>query len=145
MNWKTLLSILALTVVACAQTATPAGNSAPPPNTATTSPDTKAQCPCCQKAADGKPEMACAHHQNADASGKDAMPCCDGKDATACMKSRPVESADAAPANRKQCGGDQKDCCGKAGKDSKQAAMACCKGAGGHCSTDHQHDHGEMK
>lgn len=72
------------------------------------------------------------------------MACCDGKDAMACMKGKPGESANATPTNGKCCGSDQKDCCGKSDKGGEQTAMACCNGAGGHCGMDHQHDQGGM-
>jgi len=72
------------------------------------------------------------------------MACCDGKDAMACMKDKPGESASATPAQGKCCPGNQKDCCGKSDKGPGQTAMACCTGAGGHCGMDHQRDQGGM-
>ncbi|MGO9649493.1 MAG: hypothetical protein ACLPOO_15725 [Terriglobales bacterium] len=146
MKSKIMLLILALTVVSWAQTATQSTNPGPAPATPATSSDAKAQCPCCQKAADVKPEMSCcAHPAKAGASEKAAMSCCEGKDAAmACMKSKPGESANATPTNGKCCGSDQKDCCGKSGKGGEQPAMACCNGAGGHCGMDHQHNQGGM-
>ena len=145
MRLRTMLPILALTVAAWAQTTTQTANPVPSQAAAATTSDTKAQCPCCQKAADGKMEMACcAHHEKAAASEKDMMSCCKGKDSMACMKGKQGESSKDASANGKCCGGDQKDCCGKSDKGTEQAAMACCGGIDGQCDKGHQHNHGEM-
>ncbi|MBZ5574358.1 MAG: hypothetical protein LAO09_21070 [Acidobacteriia bacterium] len=145
MKLRILLPILALTVVTWAQTATQPTNPAPSQGTVATSSDAKAQCPCCQKAADGKAEMACcAHHGKAATGEKEAMSCCKGKDSMACMKSKQDESASAASTSEKCCGRDQKGCCGKSEKGGEQVTMACCNGAGGQCGKDHEHNHGDM-
>jgi len=145
MRLKILLPILALAVASWAQTATQPANPAPSEGTTAAAPDTKAQCPCCPKAADGKTEMACcAHHGKAATSEKEAMSCCEGKDSMTCMKSKQAESAQGASASGKCCCGGDKDCCGKSDKGTEQTAMACCNGAGGQCGKDHPHHHGDM-
>ena len=144
MRLKAMLAILVLTAAAWAQTSTPtAGTTAAPPTAAPA--DAKPQCPCCQKAAEGKAEMACcAHHDEAAASNKEAMSCSKGKDGKSCMKGDKGKSAEMACANGKCCGEGKMDCCGKADKDGKTMAMACCKGAGAHCGMGHQRQHGDM-
>ncbi len=145
MKSRIMLTILALTIAAWAQTATQTTNPTPSQATVATSPDAKTQCPCCQKAADGKTEMACcAHHDKATTDGKEAMSCCKGKDSMACMKGDKDKAAGTASARGTCCAGEKMDCCGKSDQDGKTMAMACCGGAGGQCGKDHQHHHGDM-
>jgi len=96
----------------------------------------------CPMMADNKGDKSCCEHHQ-DGSAKSEMACCQGKDASACMKGDKDKSASAAGADSKCCGGDQKDCCAKSDKTAEQAAMACCGGSGEHCGMAH-HDHGEM-
>lgn len=148
MKFKLTAFILALAAISWAQTATPAKPNSTQPSTSAVQATTKADCPCCQKMADGKAtESCCAHHP--DGSAKSEMPCCKGKDkdgegAMSCMKGEKDKSADACGGNGKSCSGAAKeDCCSKADKTTEQAAMACCGANGEHCGMAH-HDHGDF-
>jgi hypothetical protein len=146
MKFKLTAIILALAVSSWAQTATPPKSESTQPSTPAVQVTTKADCPCCQKMAEGKAtESCCAHHQ--EGSAKSEMPCCkgkDGKDAMSCMKGNKNTSADACCSNGKCSAGDGKEgCCPKADKTIEQAAMACCGANGEHCGMAH-HDHGDM-
>src|SRR5579864_1565105 len=139
-----IVFILALATFSWAQTATPSPANPTQPSTAAAAPETKADCPCCQKMADSKAAASCCtHHQ--EGSAKSEMSCCkgkEGKDAMSCMKGDKDKSADAS-SNRK-CGGDGKEgCCSKSDKTTEQAAMACCGANGEHCGLAH-HDHADI-
>jgi hypothetical protein len=141
----TAIIILALAAFSWAQTATPTKPNATQPSTAAAPTATKADCPCCQKMADGKAaESCCARHQ--DASGKSEASCCKhkgGNEAMSCMKGDKDRSADACCSNGK-CGGDGKEsCCSKSDKNTEQAALACCGANGQQCGMAH-HDHGDL-
>ncbi len=123
MKFKMTALILALTVVAWAQTATPTAPAAPQQSTA---PEQKAKCPCCDKMAmkDAKDAHSCCMHHEKDASGKETASCCGGKDAMSCMKGDKDKTAHA-------CCGDKcsKDAAGKmscAGKCAKECEKGCC-------------------
>lgn len=130
--------VLVFALAAWAQTATPnppsAGDAQKAPVAQSSS---KAECPCCQKMADGKDAMACCHHE---ANVKDAaMACCNGKDAKSCMKAD--KSAKASCEGGKCCAGkDVKNCCAGSEKDGAMA-MACC--GKGQCGMGH-HDQGNV-
>ena len=140
----TAIIIFALAAFSWAQTATPSKPNAAQPSTATAPSPTKADCPCCQKTAEGKAaESCCAHHQ--DASAKSEMPCCkgkEGKDAMSCMKGDKDKSTAACCSH--DAGNGKEGCCSKVDKNTEQAAMACCGGANGeHCGMAH-HDHADI-
>ena len=144
MKFRMIVVILALAALPWAQTATPTKPNAAQPSTAAAPAATKADCPCCQKTAEGKAaESCCAHHQ--DASAKSDTSCCkrkEGKDAMSCMKGDKDKSADACCANGK-CGEGKAGCCSKTDKNTEQAALACCGGNGEHCGVAH-HDHADI-
>jgi hypothetical protein len=129
MKHKLLAVILALTVVAWAQTAT---QSAPDSQNATST--EKPKCGCCDKVAsadmkDGK--MSCPRHSKG---GKETTSCCGekgccaGKDAKSCMKDAKAGSC------CKDCGKDKmaSACCGKDCKEcpcspeKEKTAKKCC-------------------
>jgi len=148
MKFKLTAIILALAVSSWAQTATSPKPNSSQPSTPAVQETAKADCPCCQKMADGKAtESCCAHHQ--DRTAKSEMPCCkgkdkEGKDAMSCMKGDKGTSADACCSNGKCSAGDEKEgCCSKADKTTEQAAIACCGANGEHCGMAH-HDHGDI-
>jgi len=142
MKLRALVFILTLTGALWAQSANQA---APAQGSATASAGTQMQCPCCQKAADGKTEMACCqkmagetmscpHHKD-----KAGMSCCAGDKAKSCMKADKDKSADTACANGKCCGmKHDKDCCATAGDKDQKTAMACCRH--GQCEGMGHHD-----
>ncbi len=142
-----MLMVLALAFAAWAQSASQNPTS---PNDAQKAPaaqsETKAECPCCQKMADGKATMSCCARHKHDQGAKEGMSCCGGKDGESCMKSD--TSAKASCDDGKCCNGDakcckdkdSKDCCAGSDKGDKMA-MACC--GHGQCGMGH-HDHGTM-
>src|SRR5579863_4960050 len=133
MKHKIFALILAMTVAAWAQTATP--------NTpATGATAEKAKASCCDKMSSGKKDgMSCPRHKTADAKetasccgGKTEMSCCAGKDAKSCTKDDKT-----AASCKDACGKNQmaSGCCGdKCSKDGKsccsdkneKTAMSCC-------------------
>jgi len=125
-NLMLLVLIVALAGWAQTATQTPANPTGTQKASAAQS-ETKAECPCCQKMAEG---MSCCHH------GKDekaATSCCSGKDGKSCMKSD--KSANASCANCECCNGKgEKDCCAHCAKETKMA-MSCC--GHGHCGMGH--------
>jgi hypothetical protein len=131
-----IVFIIALAAFSWAQTASPSKPNPTQPSTA------KADCPCCQKMADGKAaESCCAHHQ--DGSAKSEMSCCkgkEGKDAMSCMKGDKDKSTNACCSHG--AGDGKEGCCSKADKNTEQA-MACCGKAGEHCGMAH-HDHADI-
>ncbi len=140
--------VFALAMFSWAQTAAPSKANPTQPSTAAAPAATKADCPCCQKMADGKAtESCCAHHQNG--SAKAEASCCKGKEgknaknAMSCMKGDKDKSADAC-CSKGKCGGDGKEgCCSKSNKTTEQAAVACCGANGEQCGMAH-HDHADI-
>ena len=102
MKYRMLALILALSVVAWAQTATQSAPSAPQQSTA----PGNGKCACCDKMSDAKGgHAACMHKHDGKemascCSGKDEKSCCGGKDAKSCMKDKTAASC-------------RKDGCGK--------------------------------
>lgn len=108
-------------------------------NAPTAQADTKTQCPCCQQMADSKDAKSCCHHHKA-AKGEKTASCC-GSDAQSCMKGDKDKSAACAGGNC-CCGAGKDNCCGN--KDqTTETAMACCRGAAGHCGMSHN-DHNDI-
>ena len=114
MKSKIFALILALTVVAWAQTSDSTQNSTPVD---------KAKASCCDKMANG---AACPRHGKKDAKetasccgGKEMKSCCGDKDAKSCMKA----DKGAAGCCKDGCGKDKtaKDCCG-----DKECGKGCC-------------------
>src|SRR5215831_4893259 len=110
MKFRIIALILALSVSGWAQTAaqdSPAQSAPQPP---------KAQCACCDKAAESG--AGCCHHSK-EQDGKSASACCGGREGSGCCgKGMKCEKPDATAKNDgccgdKPCGGEGKSCCGK--------------------------------
>lgn len=139
MKFKLFAIILGLTVVSYAQTATQTA-----PSTAqqsSTQSDEKKEATACQKMMEGK-EGCCMHHDMAAKDGKEAMACCEGKDAKSCqnMMKKGKDKMASMCGGGKCCGKDAKDCCKH---DEKEMAMACCGGS--QCGMGHDDHAEEMK
>ncbi len=130
--------ILWIATIAFAQTATQTkpGTADPQAPAAAAQTETMADCPCCQKMAEGKDAMACCQH---DKNGKNAMACCDGKDGMACMKGDKNMAAKDCCTNGKCDASAKSGCCAKGDKTS-ETAMACCGAKGQHCGMGHDHN-----
>jgi hypothetical protein len=107
MRYRTLALILALTIVAWAQTATPNVQSS-------TAPADQTKCACCDKAAaaDAKSGQSCARHM-AQSTGKE-LPCCGAsRDGKSCCGRK-----------AKSCvnGAEGKACCSR-----DKTASSCCR------------------
>jgi hypothetical protein len=144
MKIRLIAIILALAALSWAQTPTPTKPNATEPSTAAAPAATKADCPCCQKMAEGNAgESCCAHHQ--DASVKSEASCCErteGKEAISCMKGDKDKSADACCENGK-CGEGKEGCCSKSEKTTEHTSMVCCATNGEHCGMAH-HEHADI-
>ena len=144
MKFRMTALILILAAFSWAQTATPTKPNATEPSTVAPPAATKADCPCCQKMAEGKAaDSCCAHHQ--EASAKSEASCCQrkaGEEAMSCMKGDKNKSADSCCANMK-CGEGKAGCCSKNDKNTEQAALACCGAKGEHCGAAH-HEHADI-
>ncbi len=144
MKIRMIAIIFALAAFSWAQNAASPKADPAQPSTASAPAATKAGGFCCQKMGDGKTaESCCAHH--ADGSTKSETACCKGKDGNAmsCMNGDKDKSSDACCSNGK-CGDHEKEgCCSKAGKNTEQAAMACCGANGERCGAAH-HDHADI-
>ncbi len=132
MKFKFCALILALTVMAWAQSTTP--NQTPAPDQKSAPADAKPACPCCDKMASAehssmhKDMKACMHHDAKD--GKEAMACCGGKDA---------KDAACCGKDAKACSKDGKTmaCC--AAKDGETGPHSCC--GGNSCGKHDHHEH----
>lgn len=122
MKYKMMASILALTVMTWAQTATP---TTPAPQQSTV-PAAKDKCPCCDKmaATDAKDAHAsCMQHDMKAGDGKEKESCCVGKDAAAsCCSGKDAMSCMTGDKDKTAAS----SCGDKCSKD--KTAAACCSG-----------------
>jgi hypothetical protein len=131
MKYRMITLILALSVVAWAQTASQ--NATPQQSSAATP---KAECACCDKAEAKDAKSCCAHHDMSAKDGKEAMTCC-GKDAKSCCSGKDGMSCkradkDTTAASCSDCmKNHEKDCCATVKNGDSKAGMSCCKD---HCA-----------
>lgn len=125
MKHKILALVLALTIVAWAQTA-PKGQ---PSTSQSNASGAKGEGSCCERSSGAKD--SCPHHAKHAGEGKEQASCCTGKDAKSCQKS----AKNGASCCGEKCGQDKAACsreeCAKACKNeccSKATAKAgrCC-------------------